>query len=412
MNTIVCSSRNGEIKRGIPFFPKSAKKGANMKRKFQIKQIIIAVAISILCFSSMAEEALKKSKKDETIKIGVILAVTGEAAISNNHQYEVFKFAIDEVNTKGGVLGKKIEMLLIDNQSTGFGSKKAAQQAVDAGAVAVAGPAWSSHALGAAPILQKAKIPMVVTSATNPDVTLIGDYIFRVCFIDSFQGKVAANFAINDLEAKSAVVLTNAGSRYSTDIAQFFMKYFQELGGNVLWEGDYLASEIDFNRILDKTKRLSPDVIYLPGYNKDSGFIIKQARKMGISVPFLGGDGWGPDIYKFGGDYVSGSYYSESWHVDDPREESKSVINRFESKHGKIKTTPLPYDALMVIVDAINRANSINPQKIQQALAQTKSFAGATGKITFDENGNPINKAAVILKFKNREIEYVKTIIP
>ena len=385
-----------------------------MKRKFTIKNILITVAISILCCSSIAEEIPKTGEDidNETIKIGVILAVTGDAAITNNHQYEVVKFAIDEVNVNGGILGKKIELLLIDNQSTGLGSKKAALQAVDAGVVAVVGPAWSSHALGAAPVLQEARIPMVATSATNPNVTLIGDYIFRVSFIDSFQGEVAANYAIKDLGAKSAVVLTNAGSRYSTGLAEFFMKNFQELGGSILWEGDYLASEIDFKKVLDKTKGLSPDVIYLPGYNKDSGFIIKQARKMGISAPFLGGDGWGPDIIKYGGDYISGNYYSESWHVDDPREESRSFIKRYENQYGRTKTTPLPYDAVMIIVDAIKRANSIDPEKIQKALAQTKDFAGTTGNITFDENGDPINKPVVILKFENGKPSYVKTINP
>ena len=167
-----------------------------MKMKFLIILIIVTAAIPMLFFPSMAEEALKNPEEDETIKIAVILGITGEAARTNNYHHQVVKFAIDEVNAKGGVLGKKIEMLLFDNQSTGLGSKIAAKKAVDAGAVAVVGPSWSSHALGAAPVLQEAKIPMVATSATNPDVTLVGDYIFRVCFIDSFQGKVAANLPL------------------------------------------------------------------------------------------------------------------------------------------------------------------------------------------------------------------------
>ena len=385
-----------------------------MKMKFLIILIIVTAAIPMLFFPSMADEALKNTEEDETIKIGVFFGITGPAEVerSNNYQYEMVKFAIEEVNAKGGVLGKKIETLFFDAQSTGLGAKIAAQKVVDAGVVAVVGPALSSTAQGAAPVLQKAKIPMVATTATNPDVTLIGDYIFRVCFIDPFQGKVAANFAIKDLGAKSAVVLTNAGNKYSVGLAKFFMKSIQELGGKVLWEGDYSASETDFRSQLEKTKGLNPDVIYLPGYHRDSGFIIKQARNMGISVPFLGGDGWGLSMFKYGGDYINGNFFSNNWHVDDPREASKNVVKRFEEKHGEIRTTLLAYDAVMVVVDAIKRANSTEPQKIQQALAQTKGYKGATGNITFDKNGDPINKSAVILKLENGDEVYVKTINP
>ena len=386
-----------------------------MKRKFPIIQIAIAAVSLVICTSSGAEEVEKVAEsRNETIKIAVILGITGlsEAERVNNYQYETIKFAIEEVNTKGGVLGKKIEILFFDNKSTGLGSKIAAQKAIDAGVIAVIGPAWSSTALGSAPVLQKAKIPMVATTATNPKVTLVGDYIFRACFIDSFQGKVMANFAINDLKAKSAVILTNVGNQYSTDLAEFFIMNFQKFGGKVLWEGDYSASATDFRLQLEKTKDLNPDIIYVPGYLRDSGFIIKQARKMGISVPFFGGDGWGSSMFNYGGDYVSGNFYSESWHVDDTREESTSFVKRFEKKYGKVMTTPLAYDAMMLIVDAIKRANSTDPQKIQQALAQTKNFAGTTGNITFDKNGDPIDKSAVILKLENRKAEYVKTIRP
>ncbi len=388
-----------------------------MKRKFSIKEITLAAALLMTGFSSIAEELSGNSGKsieNETIKIAVIFGITGlgESERTNTYQYEIAKFAIDEVNEKGGVLGKKVEILFFDTQSTGLGSKIAAKKAVDAGVTAVVGPAWSSTALGAAPVLQKAKIPMVATTATNPNVTLIGDYIFRACFIDSFQGKVMANFAINDLEAKSAVILTNVGNQYSTGIAKFFIMNFQKSGGKVLWEGDYSASETDFRLQLEKTKKLNPDVVYVPGYLRDSGFIIKQARKMGISVPFLGGDGWGESMFKYGGDYASGNFFSESWHVDDPREESISFVKHFEKKYGKVMTAPLAYDAVMIVVDAIKRANSTEPQKIQKALAQTKNFKGTTGNITFDENGDPVDKSAVILKLENGTVEYVKTISP
>ena len=226
------------------------------------------------------------------------------------------------------------------------------------------------------------------------------------------SGKSRGKFAAKDLGAKSAVVLTNTGNKFSIGLAKFFMKSFQKFGGKTILEGDYSASATDFRSQLEKTKSLNPDVIYVPGYLRDSGFIIKQARKMGISAPFLGGDGWGLDMYKYGGDYVSGNYYSDVWHQDDPRGISKNFVERYEKGYGKLNTSPLPYDAVMVIVDAIKRAKSTDPQKIQRALAQTKNFAGITGNITFDENGDPIDKPAVILKFENGKPSYVKTINP
>ena len=385
-----------------------------MKMKFLIILIIVTAAIPMLFFPSMADEALKNPEEDKTIKIAAIYGIAGsaEAGRLNTYQYETAKFAIDEVNAKGGVLGKKIEIVLFDSGNTALGSKAAAKKAVDTDIIAVFGLGSSSNALGAAPVLQKAKIPMISTTATNPAVTLVGDYIFRACFIDSFQGEVMANFAINDLKAKSAALLTNVGDQYSIDLAMFFMKSFEQSGGKVLWEGDYSASETDFRLQLEKIKGLNPDVIFVPGFLRDSGFIIKQARKMGISVPFLGGDGWGRGMYKYGGDYVNGSFFSGMWHENDPREESISFVKRYEEKYEKVMSVPLAYDAVMLLVDAIKRANSTEPQKIQQALAQTKNFAGATGKITFDENGDPINKSAVILKLENGDEVYVKTINP
>ena len=376
-----------------------------------MKKIILVISFlySMCCFAESGQNIISDKKP---IRIGVILAEIGKSAKTNAYQYKTMQFAQEEVNASGGVLDRKIELIPIDNKSTALGSKIAAQKAVDLRVAAVIGPFWSSQAHGAAPILQKAKIPMIAPTATNPKVTLVGDYIFRACFVDTFQGEAMAHFVVNDLKAKSAVVLTNTGDHYSLGLSEFFQKNFRQLGGNVLWEGDYSDSDINFEMLLKKTKELKPDVVYVPGYIRDSGFIIKQARKMGIKATFLGGDGWNDLIYQYGEEYVDGSIFSNDWHVDVPREKSRDYVKRFEEEIGPVKTTPAAYDSVMLLVDAIKRAKSIDPQEIQKALATTKNFAGVTGNYTFDTNGDPIDKSVVILKFENGKAVYVKTINP
>ena len=384
-----------------------------MKRKFSIIQIAIAAVSLVLCTSSGAEEVEKVAEsRNETIKIAVIYAQTGEAVLSNTNHFKMMQFAVKEVNAAGGVLGKKIELLEFNNNSTAIGSKIAAKKVIQSGAVAVIGPLWSSHALGAAPIFQEAKVPVILPISTNPKTTLVGDYIFRACFIDTLQGKAMANYAINELKAKKAVVLTNTGNKYSVDLAKFFIKNFEKLGGEILWEGDYLSSEVDYKHVLQKTNSLKPDAIYLPGYSKDSAKIIKQARKMGIKTTFLGGDGWSLNMYKFSGHHIDGSLLTAHWHRDDPRKISREFLKRYEKEYGEMKYTPLSYDAVKLLADAIARAKSTEPKAIRQALAQTKEFTGVTGNITFDENGDPIDKSVVIMKFQNGDEVYVKTIVP
>jgi len=281
---------------------------------------------------------------------------------------------------------------------------------------AVIGAAWSSHSLGIAPVLQKRQIPMISPISTNPKVTLIGNFIFRVCFTDPFQGKVMAQFAYRDLKARTAIILTNVNSDFSIGLAEFFEKSFRQSGGKVLWEGDYKENAIDFSTVLKKVRLLQPDVVFVPGYIQDSAFVIKQARTMEIGSIFLGGDGWsGDQMYQYGGKAIEGSYYSQHWHSKVPFPKSQQLQASYHRKYGtKILPQFLPpaYDAVMVLADAIRRAQSLDRKKIRDTLAATKNFQGATGTITFDENGDPVNKDAVILKFENGTSVFVKTIKP
>ncbi|MBF0303148.1 MAG: ABC transporter substrate-binding protein [Desulfamplus sp.] len=350
----------------------------------------------------------------ETIKVAAIMAKSGEAIQQlegdTTPALVGIRYAIEDINKQGGVLGKQIELLEFDNKSMAIGAKLAAEEAVKAGVVAILGDVWSSHSLAVAPVAQAAKIPMISPMSTNPKVTLVGDYIFRVCFIDPFQGLVMANFAVDDLKAKSAVVLTNTTEAYSMGLADFFKDKFKQKGGEILWEGDYLSKTTDFTALLEKIKSLNPNVIFIPGAARESSYIIKQSREMGIKSTFLGGDAWFEAMWKYSGDAVEGSYYSSHWHPDIANELSKKFIQDHNYTSAKAGVT-LGYDAGMLLADAIRRANSFEPTQIRNAIASTQNFQGLTGKISFDSNRDPI-KSAVILKFEKKKIVYYKSVEP
>jgi branched-chain amino acid transport system substrate-binding protein len=375
-----------------------------------MKRLWTAILLS-LCLTATCAIA------DPTVRIGAIYGKTGAAALPNNMDLNGIRLATEELNARGGLLGKhRIELVEVDNQSSALGSKAAARKAVEAGVIAVIGASWSSHSLAMAPVLQDARIPMISSGSTNPEVTLAGDFIFRVCFIDDFQGLVMAQFAFRDLGARKAVVLTNAGNKFSIGLAARFIDRFRKLGGRILWEGDYLEDASDFTAILGKVRNLTPEVVFLPGYSKDSALIIKEARKLGIQAVFLGGDGWTDvtGMYQYGGASLDGTYYSSHWYPDPGSPQNLVFMKKYEKRFGTApdSASALGHDAMMVLADAVTRANSLDTGRIRDALAATRAFKGVTGEITFDKNRNPVNKPAVIMKFENGKSVYVKTIKP
>jgi branched-chain amino acid transport system substrate-binding protein len=373
--------------------------------RLQISAVVMLLAVFMNSVSAYGAEP---------VRIAAIFAKTGSAVVvpGIRTEFSAVHLAVKELNAKGGLLGHPIEVLEFDNQSTALGSKQAAGEAVKAKVIAVIGATRSSHSLGMAPVLQTAGILMISPISTNPQVTLMGDYIFRVCFIDDFQGEVMAAFAIKDLKAKKAVVLTNTGEQFSLSLSRLFMERFKKLGGQILWEGDYLGSATNFEEQLKKVHLVKPDACFVPGYDTDTGFIIKQAREMGISATFMSGDGVSESIYKYAEGFADGIYYTSHWHPENTDKRSRLFVHAYEKDYGKIvEAAPaLTYDAVMLLADAAKRAKSIDPAKIRDALAATKGFKGVTGEITFDQNRNPLNKSAVILKFEKGKSLYVKTI--
>jgi len=352
-----------------------------------------------------------KAQAAEPLKIAGIYSLTGEYADIQVPVLKGLRFAIEEVNANGGVLGRQVDLILIDNFSTALGSREAVRIALDKNVVAVLGCSLSSHSLAIAPVLQKAGIPMITPESTHSDITKVGNYIFRTCFDDDFQGLIMAEFARKELKAATAVVLTNTGNQYSIDLARSFIKGFKDKKGTILWEGDFLMGSTDLDAMLSRVKKANPSVIYLPGYVDDSARIIKLAREKGIEIPFLGGDGWDDLMFKIAGDALHECFYTVQWHKNSTNPHSRAFVKAWEKRFGTVESAWIApsYDAVMLLADAIKRAGSTKPSSIRKALEETNHFKGVTGDITFDANRNPVNKPAVILKFEQGTSHYIKT---
>lgn len=354
----------------------------------------------------------------DSIKVAAIYALTGEASKFNKKSVDGIKLAVDEINNKGGVLRKKIKLNIYDNFSKNSGSMVAAEKAVSDGCVAILGCAYSSHSLAVAPVAQKNKIPMISNISTNPQVTRVGDYIFRVCFVDQFQGEIMAKFAKENLKAKNAVIfsMTGSGSKYSADLASFFKTSFIKFNGTIINQFFYSKNDQDYSRQLQRIKELQPEIVYLPGYSSEVGLIIKHARKLGVKSIFLGGDGWsGIRILKYTGPFAAGSYFTNHWHHGVKSKMNKLFLESYKNYFGEDisanSNAALAYDAVYLLVDAIKRAGNFKPADIRQNLALTKKFQGVTGKISFDDNGDP-EKSVVIIKISENSADFYKVIDP
>ena len=348
----------------------------------------------------------------ETIDIAAIYALTGAAAEASAETLQGVGYAVDEVNKQDGILGKKIKLLVFDNQSTPIGSTMAAKRAAAANVVAIVGSDWSSHSMAAARVAQEAGIPMISSSSTNPEVTKIGDHIFRVCFTDDYQGKVIARFARRDLNAATAVIFIDVTSDYSLKLSEIFRKNFEQLGGRVLIELEYKVKQQRFDEEIKKAAKADADVIFIPGHD-ESGLIAKLIQDEGTSSIFLGGDGWTSSAFlRKGGSKLKRGYYSTHYSVHLDTDQSRSFVKRYNiHSESLIVNMALGYDAMMLLTDAIQRANSTHREKIREAIANTSSFKGVTGVINFNDNGDP-EKNVVFMEIRDGKPHYLKTLAP
>ena len=351
----------------------------------------------------------------DEIVIGEYASLTGGSASFGQSSHKGTALAIDEINAAGGVLGKKLKLITEDDQSQAGQPATIVRKLISQDkAVAILGEVASSKSLEAAPICQQNKIPMISPASTNPKVTEVGDYIFRVCFIDPFQGTVMSKFA-QSKGWKNVAVLTDVKQDYSVGLAEFFIKDFKESGGQIVKEQKYSTGDKDFKPQLTSIKAAKPDAIFVPGYYAEVSLIAKQARLLGIKAPLLGGDGWvGDSLLKVAGNALDGSFFSCHFSSDDKSPVVQGFVEKFKAKHNG--ETPddmaaLGYDSAMILADAIKRAGSTEPEKLRDAIAATKEHQGITGKITLDEHRNA-NKPAVILTIGNGGFDFVETVAP
>lgn len=351
----------------------------------------------------------------EPITLAIITAETGIAVDDGIPARKGADIALAEINAAGGLLGAPLRLIQIDNRSTPLGARHAARQAADMGVHGVVGAIWSSHSAPIAALLQSARIPMITPASTKPDITLTGDYIFRACFLDSFQGRVMARFANEELGCRTAAILKNINEPYSITLAEFFGSYFEKGGGEIVYEGNYRGTSVDFYDQLIETGVRRPSAVFIPGYSRDSGLLIKQAVKMRIHAVFLGGDAWDGPIEEYSGEAIEGSYFSSHWHpgVEFPR--NRDFLAKYRARYGDEPISsfaPLTYDSVLLFAEAVRRSGSADRTRIRDALAKTRGFSGATGPITFDANGDPIDKKVSILKFEKGSRLFIRSIGP
>lgn len=355
-------------------------------------------------------------KGEDVILVGEVGSTTGPQATFGQSTHKGIALAVDEINAAGGINGKKVRVKLIDDQGKPEEAAGDIKALIDRDhAVAILGEVATSVSLAMAPIAQEKKVPMISPSSTGLSVTQVGDYIFRVCFIDPFQGYVMAKFAKNTLPATKVAVLKDTAAAYSTGLADAFTQTFQKLGGQVLLTEGYHQGDVDFRAQLTKIKAAGPDAVFIPGYYSDVGLIAKQAREIGLNVPLLGGDGWdSPKLYEIGGQALEGSYFSNHYSVDAPDAKVRQFIETFKAKNnGEVPDamSALGYDAMGVLADAMKRAKDLSGPSLREAVAETKSFEGITGSISIDKDRNA-TKPAVVLKIKNGKYDFVTRVAP
>ncbi len=350
------------------------------------------------------------------IVIGEYGSLTGSEATFGISSNNGLKLAVEETNKQGGVLGKQIELITYDDQGKPSEAGTVVQKLVTKDrVVAVIGEVASSRSKAGAPICQQNKIPMISPASTNPEVTAIGDYIFRVCFIDPFQATVMSKFAMNTLKLKKVAILKDLKNAYSTGLADLFEKQFKEMGGVIVEVQSYSNGDKDFKAQLTAIKSKNPEGVFIPGYYTDVGLIAIQAREVGINQPLFGGDGWESEKLTEGKakDALEGCFFSTHVSVENPDAVVQNFVKKYKEKYNSMPDAMsfLAYDAALILFDAIKRAGSTEGDKIKTELAKTKDFKGVTGTITMNEQRNAI-KPAVILEIKGGEFKYKETIAP
>lgn len=381
-----------------------------MKKTY--KSFVLSVFTLLISFILIS---CNKSDTKNEILIGEYASLTGSEATFGQSSHNGLVLAVEEIN-KSGLLGKQVKLITEDNQGKPSETQTVVQKLINRDkVVAIIGEVASSRSKAGAPICQAAKIPMITPASTNPEVTTIGDYIFRVCFIDPFQATVMSKFAINSMKVKKIAILIDQKNAYSTGLADNFKQVFTSMGGEIIEEQKYTAGDKDFKAQLTSIKAKNPEAIFIPGYYTDVNLISIQAREIGLTCPLFGSDGWESEKLTEGKakDALEGSFFSTHVSADDPSPNIQNFIKKYQEKYNAKPDAMafLSYDAGMILFDAIKKANSTEGEKIKNELAKVKDYPGVTGIITINEQRNAV-KPAVVMEIKDGKFVYKETIAP
>ncbi|SDF27839.1 ABC transporter substrate-binding protein [Sporolituus thermophilus] len=384
--------------------------------------IFLVFLLSLALVAAGCGSSQQTAQPANVIKIGANFEMTGSNATFGQSAANGAKLAIKEVNAKGGVLGKQLTLVVADNKSEAAEAANAMQKLVTQDkVVAVLAPIASSSVIAAAQVNQDNKVLAISPTASNPKVTVdpatgkVREFLFRAAFIDPFQGAVMANFATKSLKAKTAALYIDNSSDYAKGLGQYFKETFVKNGGTIVAEEAYLQKDTDFKATLTKIKAKNPDVVFVPGYYQEVGMIIKQARELGINVPFLGGDGWDsaklPEIA--GAAALNNTFFSNHYSPDDTSSAVKTFVENYKKEYGQVPDAfaALSYDATMMVIKAIERAGSADPVKIKDELAKTKDFPAVSGSITLNATHDPV-KSAVIIELKDGKQTFREKVNP
>lgn len=403
--------------------------------KFIVSIVILSIAVVSSCTKKPSDKSTnpqnqtaEQKAQAAIITIGEVGSMTGSEATFGISTHQGIELAVNQINASGGIRGRKLVVISLDDQGKADEAAIAVTKLITQNhVIAILGEVASSRSLAMAPIAQQNRIPMITPSSTNPKVTEQGDFIFRVCFIDPFQGQVMAQFAKENLKAKKVAILRDVKNDYSVGLSNFFIETFKKAGGEIVVDQSYSAGDIDFKSQLTAIRTKAPDAIFVPGYYTEVGLIARQARELGIKATLLGGDGWdSPKLKEIGGAAMDGSYFSNHYSAEDQSPVVQSFIKAYKDAYGVIPDglAAMGYDAAKFLalgleVAANSPMNMTQPGlvvplstfEIRDALTRTREFPGVTGKITMDEKRDAI-KSAVVLKVVNGEFKYQTTIHP
>lgn len=384
--------------------------------------VLLLAGIAAIGLSSCNGKENADGGDGETIKIGHFASMTGSEATFGAQVDNGVRFAVDEINAAGGVLGKQIELITEDTQSNSAATISAVEKLIGRDdVIALIGEVASGRSLAAAPIAQRENIPMLSHASTNEAVTVdektgkVLENVFRICFIDPFQGTVMAKFAKENLKVDRVAILTDNSNAYSVGLAKSFRETFLALGGTVVQEQSYQKGDQDFKSQLTSIKAQNPQAIFVPGYYSEVGLVAQQARGLGLTVPLLGGDGWdSPELTKgLSKQALEGSYFSNHYSEQDTTPRVQEFIKRYQAKHNEAAgaMAALGYDAMKILAEVITKGGKADPETIRKGLASLSNYPGVTGNITIDEKHNA-SKPAVVLQIRDGIYQYHSTIAP